>query len=231
MSSLDPRLFLTYIITGKALDLFDKFYANSCFAALEHFCDKHWPCSFVSRKGKTCINVKSSHVSKGHQTARGKIFSSGPYVSAFSSFNFAEEWKMFLKNRLQEIETAFQKQRNATVPEKDELLTMNDKFLAHDIHKRNMERFFRSYEGYNADKFVSLTTCYGCLMEVPEHPLKCGHVLCTECIKAYGHQHESHSMLMYYCPLHSSQKFDKPWIIHFKPDYAGVRVLSLDGYV
>ena len=181
-------------------------------------------------KNRTCINVKSTHFSKGHQTATGKIFSHGPYESAFSSFDFAETWKNFLKNQLQEIETAFQERRNANMPSKDEPLTNNDKFMAYDLHMKAMELFFSSYKGYNARKFISLTTCYGCLMEVPEHPLQCGHVLCTGCIKTYGHQHESHSMLMYYCPLHSSQRFDKPWIIHFKPDYAGVRILSLDGY-
>ena len=177
------------------------------------------------------MNVKSSHAAKGHQTAWGKVFSSGPYESAFSSFNFAEQWKFFLKNRLQEIEIEFQEKRNATVPRNDEPLTLNDRALAHDIHKRCMTRFFLSYDGYSASRFVSLTTCYCCLMEVPEHPLQCGHVLCTGCVKACGYQYDSHSMLMDYCPLHADKRFGKPWIIHFKPDYAGVRVLTLDGLV
>lgn len=213
------------------MDLFDKFYANSCVAALEYFCDRYWPCSFVSKKGKACVNVKSSHNAKGHQTAQGKIFSSGRYVSAFSSSNFSDKWKIFLKKRLQEIEAEFQEKRNATVPRNDSPLTVNDRILAYDLHKRCMGDFFRSYHGYNALKFISLTTCYCCLMEVPEHPLQCGHVLCTTCIKAYGHQHDSHSTYMNYCPLHWKQRFDRPWIIHFKPDYAGVRILTLDGYV
>ena len=219
------------ICTGKALDLFDKFYANSCVAALEHFCDTYWPCDFVSKKGKACVNVKSSHSAKGHQTAHGKIISSGPYVSAFKSSNFSYKWKNFVKSRLQEIEAEFQEKRNATVPRNDSPLTVNDRILAYDLHKRCMGDFFRSYHGYNAMKFISLTTCYCCLMEVPEHPLQCGHVLCTACIKAYGYQHDSHSTYMDYCPLHWKQKFDRPWIIHFKPDYAGVRILALDGYV
>lgn len=135
---------------GKALDLFDKFYANSCVAALEHFCDKYWPCSFVSKKGKACVNVKSSHTAKGHQTARGRIISSGPYESAFSSFKFSDQWKYFLNFRLQEIEAEFQEKRNATMPKKDEPLTVNDRILAYDLHKKCMGRFFSSYDGYNA---------------------------------------------------------------------------------
>ena len=215
---------------GRALDLFDKFYAMSCVAALEHFCDKFWPCSFVSKKGKACANVKSTHAIKGHQTSRGRIISSGPYESKFSSFDFADQWKFFLKNRLQEIEAAFQARRNATIPRKDNPQTINDRTLAYDLHRGCMGSFFRSYEGYSASRFISHTTCYGCLMKVPEHPLPCGHVLCTSCVKAYGYKHDSHSILMDYCPLHSTQRFSPPWIIHFKPDYVGVRVLTLDGY-
>ena len=218
-----------YCYTGKALDLFDKFYARSCVAALEHFCDRYWPCSFVSKKGKSCVNVRSSHAAKGHQSAYGKIISSGPYESAFSSFNFSDNWIAFLKDRLQRIEAEFQEKRNATVPKKDNPLTANDRILAYNLHKKYMGSFFRSYEGFDASTFISLTTCFCCLMEVPEHPLQCGHVLCTQCVKAYGFQYDSHSMLMNYCPLDSTLSFDKPWVIHFKPEYAGVRILSLDG--
>ena len=185
----------------------------------------------MSRKGKACVNVKSSHNVKGHQTAGGKIISSGPYESEFSCFNFSDQWQIFLKKRLQEIEARFQERRNASMPRIDSPLTGNDRMLAYDLHKECMGRFFRSYNGYNASRFIILTTCYCCLMEVPEHPLQCGHVLCTGCIKAYGYQYDSHSMLMNSCPLHSNPRFDKPWIIHFKPDYAGVRILTLDGFV
>lgn len=177
------------------------------------------------------MNVKSSHMTKGHQTSWGKIIASGPYESAFSPFNFADQWKMYLKTRLQETEAGFQDLRNATAPKRDDPLTANDRILAYELHQTCMARFFRSYEGYNASRFTSLTTCYCCLMEVPEHPLQCGHVLCTGCVRAYGHQFDSHSMLMDYCPLHLGQRFDRPWIIHFKPDYAGVRILTLDGFV
>ncbi|KAL9607644.1 MAG: hypothetical protein Q9167_007458 [Letrouitia subvulpina] len=232
-----PRLFkllkqadLVFLLLGKALDLFDRFYTKSCVAALEHFFDKYWPCKVV-RKGRACVNVKSSHAAKGHQTARGRIISSWPYESAFSSFNFSDQWKHFLKNRLQEIEAEFQKKRNATMPKNDEPLTINDKDLAYDFHKRCMTHFFRSYKGYSASRFISLTAYYCCLMGLSEHPLQCGHVLCTGCIKAYGYQHDSQSMLMVHCPLHSLVSFDKPWVIHFKPDYAGVRILTLDRFV
>ena len=177
-----------------------------------------------------CVNSKSSHAAKGHQSPYGRIVY-GDYESAFTCFDFSDQWKIFLKKRLQEIEAEFQEKRNATLPRNDSPVSANDRILAYELHKQYMGDFFRSYKGHNASSFISLTTCYCCLMEVPEHPLQCRHVLCTGCIKAYGYQHDSHSMYMDYCPLHWSEKFDRPWIIHFKPEYAGVRILSLDGYV
>lgn len=65
--------------------------------------------------------------------------------------------------------------------------------------------------------------------DVPEHPLPCGHVLCTACIKAYGKQKKT-SIIVSCCPLHrESTMWAKPVLIRFKPIGAGVRVLSLDG--
>jgi len=66
-------------------------------------------------------------------------------------------------------------------------------------------------------------------MDVPEHPLPCGHVLCTACVKAYGTQAKS-TVSLPYCPLHrEATRWAKPALIKFKPAGAGVRVLALDG--
>jgi len=31
------------------------------------------------------------------------------------------------------------------------------------------------------------------------------------------------------CPLHSDKRWSNPYVVRFKPDFAGVRLLSLDG--
>lgn len=185
----------------------------------------------MSKKGKACVNLKSSHTSKGHQCAKGKIVSSGRYISGFSSFIFSDKWKAHIKHELQDIEREFDRRRNASLPAQGAPLTASDSFLAYSLHQEHMERFYRSFEGFTASNFISLTTCFSCLMEVSEYPLQCGHVLCTTCIKAHGHPNDRNSFIMDMCPLHPSQKFIKPWILHFKPDYAGVRILTLDGCV
>jgi hypothetical protein len=67
-------------------------------------------------------------------------------------------------------------------------------------------------------------------MGMPEYPLPCGHVLCLQCVKSHGQEHEGAVLTFENCPLHPDEKLSSiPWPIHFKPAFAGVRILSLDG--
>lgn len=98
------------------------------------------------------------------------------------------------------------------------------------IHLINVNSFYHRVGG--AQRFVSHSTCFCCLRELAEHPLPCGHVLCTPCIKGYGKPHSelSGSYTVATCPLHDFDAvFRVPAEILFKPPLAGVRVLALDG--
>lgn len=100
------------------------------------------------------------------------------------------------------------------------------------LHQANVNNFYHHVGG--AQNFVSHSTCFCCLRELAEHPLPCGHVLCTPCIKGYGKPHSEllGSFVMACCPLHDYDTvFPAPCEIYFKPALAGVRVLSLDGWV
>ena len=99
-----------------------------------------------------------------------------------------------------------------------------------DLHSHNVNHFFQRLGG--ASNFVSHSTCFCCLRDLAEHPLPCGHILCSACIKHYGRQHAKVAELFTIdaCPLHEfDTKFPTPWEIQFKPPSAGVRILSLDG--
>ena len=132
-----------------------------------------------------------------------------------------------IEDHLQRIERLFSEKKSSRFPAS----YSSDDTIAYDLHRERIDSFFHgSFENFTASDFCSLTTCFSCLMEVPQHPLQCGHTLCTACIRAYGRPNDRKSVLMDYCPLHARTTRGKPsWIVHFKPDYAGVRVLSLDG--
>jgi predicted acylesterase/phospholipase RssA len=86
-----------------------------------------------------------------------------------------------------------------------------------------------------AGQFLSHSTCFCCLMHSPQHVLRCRHVLCTQCVRAYGRSldanAESRSVLsLDCCPLHPDDtRWQNPCIIRFEPEHAGVRLLCLDG--
>lgn len=179
----------------------------------------------VSRKGNACVNVKSSYTAKGHQSAEGKIIGSGMYSSRFSSKSFSPQWLDMISDLLQQLEKQFQAKNAYSYRD-----AISDVATACAMHHDRLAHFYRSFDGFTATSFQSLTSCFSCLMEVPQHPLQCGHTLCADCIRAYGRVQDRNSVVMDYCPLHERTTRKLPsWVVHFKPDFAGVRILTLDG--
>ncbi|CAO2647539.1 Nn.00g084610.m01.CDS01 [Neocucurbitaria sp. VM-36] len=207
---------------GPAEQLLEEQYLYHCDQALENFCAIFWLCTFTNRKGERCANARDRH-SKGHQNERGQIIGSGAYKSDFTFDDFAESWGQYLHNHVIAFQTELSN-RLMQPPPADELI------ITTKLHQLNATRFYQRLGG--AQPFVSHTTCFCCLRELSEHPLPCGHVLCTPCIKSYGKQHKelSASYIMASCPLHDYDTvFTPPWPVYFKPPLAGVRILSLDG--
>ncbi|KAJ8114147.1 hypothetical protein OPT61_g3904 [Boeremia exigua] len=209
-------------LKGSAEQILEMQYMDPCDTALDDFCAIFWPCSFVSRRGERCVNVKERHA-KGHQNLRGSVIASGLYESSFTFDNFCEYWYRWLKHNLTKFQDEFDTQMAR--PKSADPVEVTTK-----IHHANVTSFYYHMRG--AHNFYSHTTCFCCLRELAEHPLPCGHVLCTACIKGYGKPHEelSGSFTIAACPLHDFEAvFSRPAEIYFKPPLAGLRILSLDG--
>lgn len=125
---------------GKAADLFDQFYGGSCTAALEHFFDKFWPCSFTSKKGQSCVNVKSSHSAKGHQNAKGKVLKAGPYQSKVSSKDFGKTWQVKIKDILQDLEGRLAEKKSSRFINTHS--NTDGEGIAYDLHCEAIGHFF-----------------------------------------------------------------------------------------
>lgn len=209
-------------LKGSAEQILETQYIAHCDSALDDFCAIFWPCSFISRKGERCVNVKERHV-KGHQNQRGSVIGSGPYQSSFTFDNFCEDWSDHLKHYIIEIKQKLELQMTLSpLAEEDDVVTK--------LHLANVTNFYHHMGG--ARNFVSHTTCFCCLRELAEHPLPCAHVLCTACVKGYGKPHRelSGSFTIAKCPLHDYEAvFSTPVEVYFKPPLAGLRILSLDG--
>lgn len=82
------------------------------------------------------------------------------------------------------------------------------------------------------EAFISHSTCFSCLFEPPEHALPCGHILCTPCLREYGHARGKTVVEITGCPLEPlSRTRYGLWRVFIKPAAAGIRILTLDGYV
>lgn len=209
---------------GRVDELFTN-YEKFFDYAMGEYLELHYPCSYISPDGsRHCMLVKARHQPKGHQDEQG-IIAAGDYEAAFDS-SFMPRWKAQLRSAIEglhrdfsyELEQASQVEDTNAIPEER---------IALDLHIEYLNQFFESVGP--AASICSHATCFCCLMDVPEHPLPCGHVLCTACIKAYGRTSKA-SVFMPCCPLHrEATKWARSALIKFKPTGAGVRVLSLDG--
>ena len=203
---------------GQPQDLFED-YERNFENALVGFCDVQ-PCAFRNKKGR-CVNVRERHNSKGHQNADGKIIATGRYETDFTADRYKSVWINSLKKRLRGLQEDLKRVEEASAELEDPLISIRKQ------HIENIVRFFNDVGG--ASNFKDHATCLCCLMRSPEHALRCGHVFCGKCIKSYGDVKKT-TIEMRYCPLHPfDTKWHRPWKIRMKPDFAGVRVLALDG--
>lgn len=206
-------------------------YIEHLEAALENFCESHWPCEHT---GSRCVNVKSGHGEKGHQNANGKIFADGEYTSRKTFDSLQAEFSSNTYFRLHELLTILRDRRAVSL---ERMTLRNDELhVAAEIHRDDvLTSFYRhvSVDG-KVERYNSHSVCFCCLMRPPEHALPCGHVLCTLCISIYGCQQPGSKteISIDYCPLEAqSKRASQPWKVHLKPDAAGIRILTLDGFV
>jgi len=199
-------------------------YLEHLDAAIENFCDRHWPCEFIRNGGGArCVNVRSGHGSKGHQLADGKVLAAGEYVSSFTFESHHEEFRCNVYFRLQEL----LERLHGRIQEGEQ-----EELAAASIHRDDVMAWFYRHatQGQKAYRYNSNSVCLSCLFAPPEHALPCGHILCTACVKAYGDARGTTAVDMYECPIERATAMRyQSWRIHFKPKTAGIRVLTLDG--
>lgn len=79
--------------------------------------------------------------------------------------------------------------------------------------------------------FFSNSICVCCLANPPEHELRCGHVICTECAMDFGRIDSRTRIAIDRCPLHNGTlgSYEPRQTVNLEPPFTGLRVLVLDG--
>ena len=190
-------------------------------AALGKFCDFWWPCEYIYR-GRRCVNTKEGHA-KGHQDARARPFGNGEYQSGFNAHIYRPTWHLHLRSTLSNTE----KLMKPNSPIRPSHRKSTEQVEASKIHLHNMSLFYHALGG--AERFLSNATCLSCLGDMPGHPLICGHVICSQCVRTFGRATSDFTFRLKCCPLHYNIEWGREVHISLKPHLAGVRVLSLDG--
>jgi len=209
-------------MTGSALDHFVH-YMYHCQFSVETFWSQHLTCEF--RDGSyQCVNLPAFH-GKGHQNAKGYI-KPGYFESSFEPDSYVPRWKEEIKSQIQDIDRELDNASQRAPSYSKEACMLQ-------IHNDTMIKYYDALGSVRG--ILSHTTCFCCLMQSPEHALRCGHVLCTQCARAHGQPlHDNIStrsvVRLDCCPLHpQATEWAVPCLIRFKPEYAGVRLLCLDG--
>jgi len=232
--------------TGSAEHIFPQ-YLDHLDSALRDFCDRHWPCEYslrgavpphlqahlnslhfhhnmrVSAVLYRCVNVRCGHGSKGHQLRDGRVFAVGSYDSEFSFENYHEEFRKKVYLRLDYLlKLLSDRLKKGEAPAT----------AAARIHRDDgLSMFYEEHTKKEARAFQSHSVCFCCLFEPPEHALPCGHVLCTPCVRSHGRPKSKNLFEIHECPL----EINTPGrclsvTLYVKPEAAGLRVLTLDGY-
>lgn len=206
---------------------------------LKTFCQKHAPCEYKSNRFD-CVVSRISHT-KGHQNDRGKIFADGKYMSSFTYETYKDKWEKQLSDEISAASVHFQRARglaqgkalttNASMgADSSDSLSQTEQAAIMKNHCSTLTAFYNDTD--QLESFRSHTACVCCFVHVPQHVLTCGHALCSKCITAWAHEIRDCSVVIQTCPLHPDQPMPGGhFTIGIKPKLAGVRVLTLDGYV
>jgi hypothetical protein len=158
------------------------------------------------------VNTQRGHI-RGHQDISGRLLSTGPYRSAgnFTEKNFKEDWQLMLDTNLENAQMQMQRMRTGEI-------VMEEEETAEKLHLQRLDEFYSNLGDLSV--YVNHSACFCCLRELPEHPLPCGHVLCTPCIKSFAFKKNTVTYAIGRCPLHQHQTWEPPWEIAVKPDLA-----------
>lgn len=221
---------------GPVIDYFPKDYAPFCKTALHMFCNEVLPCEYISKKIPRCCNVKTAH-DKGHQNEKGKR-EIGKYLSSLNAASYEGTWIQKIQEKLKVLDSTFTRElRNRYLlqgqaqrsPYSDQEASIwTDMRVVSQVHEEMLAEFFSQMK--SSRDFISCVSCFRCLMATPEHALECGHVLCDSCIREHGKEQDDLVIVVRSCPLHRGKR-SMNWEIARKPEFAGLRILCLDGSV
>ena len=186
-------------------------YGNRWKDILIHVNEEQCRCEEVFRSQR-CQNYRNRH-SHGHQFAPNDVGMAGRVRTGGFESKFPRSIDALHKIFIQK-------------------LTSISLLQCHTAIKWNQE-LLRQAQTCGVREIISNRTCLACLSRTPVHVVPCGHSICDICVLDLCKclQGDNTLLLLKCCPFGCRWSFGRSFQIRRKPAEAGVRILSLDGYV
>jgi len=220
-----------------------------CTSVLSEYFEHEVQCAFeiqpnrlILRSGYRCEQFRNSHERTHREKSGGERF--GRFEHPFSERSSTFLWASRVFTQIKKLYGTG---------------AWNDSPGARGARAREHAKTLRPfYQALLADEAKAVTTtsgannsanarkglfcnsiCLCCLFNPPDYTLSCGHAICLDCIKDFGHLVPGPRVVVDECPLHARDGFwgvgdgagTKATIIDLDAAHAGLRVLTLDGSV
>jgi hypothetical protein len=198
-------------------------YRQLCNRATNRYQEQHAPCEFeytstISRDVYPCVK-KYRHHGDLHRILRKSKVSDKEFYGRFDTEFIPERfrWDEQVLRWLRDTEPG---------------IGMTKEAAKSQVVRQHLIRLRTFFSKTLLDTEVFHTTCLSCFNHPPEHKLPCGHLICTPCARDFGKIDGGHGLSAAICPLHESKQWaGSERLATLQPPSAGLRVLSLDGYV
>jgi hypothetical protein len=211
-------------------------YVDEVQRSLEMCKERHWRCEAKSKNGTIrCSNRWDGH-NKGHQfrARTPNSLKSGKTSLTVDPLPISA----YIEDAIS-IPTLLIGGFKCAVNSQKVLLALHSeirKILQTSQNTSNRKLAFSQHaRAIGVTSIVSNRTCLVCLSNCPVYILPCKnlqHTICESCVERFSSNSPRSSSILSVesCPL-GCQFTTSPWLIRRKPLSAGVRVLTLDGYV
>lgn len=198
-------------------ELWSHVYKKKC-SGVQRFFEKYQKCQFESGTGH-CILLSDFHQGI-HQDSTGKEIGLG-------NFNLGN-LEVRINEIIQQVEAQFFRQYRQTCDDSGGNIR-RPRPTAKEVTACRTIVLTTLQHGWN--EVYSYKSCFICLGSLPDHVLPCGHALCDACVLDFGLPSENGSQteLTFETCVLCGESWQPPQLIQLKPEYAGVRILTLDG--
>lgn len=196
-------------------EIFNRELKQWCKEGIQKYAEEYQQCGFgIGHEGGQCIKKRPTHEFE-HCDEKGN-----------RSLGIFDDSRRLRSDTISLIHNSFINEYWELCANKDGVFTLPRPEQAQRQRETRMQPYKDWWKQLRSNK-----TCFGCLQEVPDHMLECGHAFCAQCVQELGKRSEYYECgwVVNSCNLCQSSWQDGRHYFLLHPICAGARALTLDG--